>query len=106
MPANYLTGEVGGDGEVGPAGPQGPIGPAGPAGADGTDGAAGAAGPAGSVGPMGASLIYRGTWSLSTLYTTNDVVAFNVPGPSHGYGAGEYSGLYIMREGYTSQGYY
>ena len=102
MPANYLSGLSSIDG----SGEQGPPGPAGPAGADGTDGATGAAGPAGSVGPMGASLMYRGTWSLSTLYTTNDVVAFNVPGPSHGYGAGEYSGLYIMREGYINQGTY
>ena len=96
MVANYITGEVSGDGDgstgaVGPAGPTGPTGPSGPSGA---------------VGAAGSSVVWRADWSQTTTYTANDVVAFNVPGPSYGYGAGEYSGIYIMREGYTTQGTY
>ena len=96
MVANYITGEVSGDGDgstgaVGPAGPTGPTGPSGPSGA---------------AGAAGSSVVWRADWSQTTMYIANDVVAFNVPGPSYGYGAGEYSGIYIMREGYTTQGTY
>ena len=101
MVANYLTGEASGDGDG--SGAPGATGPAGPSGAPGSDGGTG---PVGAAGTAGSSVVWRGDWSQTTMYTANDVVAFNVPGPSYGYGAGQYSGLYIMRVGYTTQGTY
>ncbi len=78
----------------------GGVGPAGPA------GDAGAVGDAGPAGVAGSSVVWRADWSQNTMYTANDVVAFNVPGPSYGYGAGQYSGLYIMRVGFFGKHIY
>lgn len=105
MPANYLTGLSSNDGS-GEQGPVGPAGPPGPPGATGSDGAAGSAGSAGPAGANGTSVTYRGDWIQTVTYVPHDVVKFNVPGPSYGYSVGEYSGVYIMRTGYTNMGTY
>ncbi|MEP6767211.1 MAG: hypothetical protein ABJC61_00980, partial [Acidobacteriota bacterium] len=88
-------GPVGATGAVGAIGPQGPVGAAGAAGAPGSPGATGAIGPqgpsgvAGAIGPQGPvgvtgaagvagakGLTWRGAWSNSTTYATDDAVSF------------------------------
>lgn len=66
-------------GPTGPVGPTGPTGPTGPAGSNGT------------------SFIYRGEWSQTTTYYTNDVVTWV------GYPSGtSYAGVYVVPPGTTS----
>lgn len=59
----------------GPAGPQGPKGDKGDTGAAGTTGPQGPKGDKGDPG-TGAGLQYRGAWSASLLYASNDVVTY------------------------------
>lgn len=65
-------GPKGDKGDTGPAGPQGPQGLPGPQGPAGAQGAKGDKGDPGT----GAGLQYRGTWSVASLYASNDVVTF------------------------------
>jgi hypothetical protein len=94
------TGPSGATGLAGPAGPAGPTGlagPQGPAGATGAQGPVGPTGPAGPTGLMGRpGLSWKGEWSDSASYVSNDVVFFggsafaalqantNVPPPALG----------------------
>jgi hypothetical protein len=58
-------------------GPPGPIGPVGATGAEGLRGPPGATGRTGATGPTGPQgLTWRGTWSNTTAYATNDAVQF------------------------------
>ena len=94
-----VTSQQGIQGVPGPPGPTGSQGPAGVDGADGSDGADGAAGapgavgPAGGVGPAGpqgvqgvpgeagpAGLTFRGNWSASTAYVSEDLVSYGGSG--------------------------
>ncbi len=59
----------------GAQGPQGPEGPQGPQGPEGPQGPIGPAGPQGPTGPVG--IANRGSWSPSTNYQINDVVAYD-----------------------------
>jgi hypothetical protein len=77
------TGPQGPPGNIGSTGPSGPPGAAGPTGAQGvqgiqgiagTNGAAGATGP---IGPIGPPVIFQGTWSNATIYSTGNAVFFN-----------------------------
>ena len=76
-----LEGEPGPVGPAGPQGPQGDTGPVGPQGATGPQGPTGATGPQGAQGPMGptgpAGLNWRGAWSATTDYVTDDAVGYN-----------------------------
>jgi hypothetical protein len=75
--ATGLQGPAGYSGLQGPAGPQGLTGPAGAPGPAGLTGATGPAGPAGPAGPSGLpGILYRGTYSSSTNYGTNDSVTY------------------------------
>jgi hypothetical protein len=74
------TGPAGTTGATGPAGTAGPTGHRfGPTGATGTAGTTGPTGPTGATGPTGSAGVgftYKGTWSSSTTYNTNDVVTY------------------------------
>src|SRR5712671_6475738 len=63
-----------GNGAQGPAGPQGIQGPQGAQGPNGLSGPMGPVGPQGLIGPTG--ITNRGSWSSSTNYQPNDVVAY------------------------------
>jgi hypothetical protein len=98
-----VAGPAGVAGVAGSTGPAGPAGPAGAPGAPGPSGTAGATGPSGPAGPQGVQglpgLGFEGTYSSTTNYGLNDVVAFggssyislaagnhgNTPGSSPGY---------------------
>jgi hypothetical protein len=64
-------------GPTGPAGPQGPIGPVGPAGPQGDIGPEGPQGDQGVQGPPGGAPSWRGEWSASVDYASNDAVSQN-----------------------------
>jgi hypothetical protein len=69
------TGVTGPQGATGTTGSVGPQGSAGLTGATGPQGATGATGPTGVQGPQGVpGLTWRGAWSMSTSYATNDAV--------------------------------
>ena len=89
------TGAAGATGLQGVQGPQGVAGPQGLPGVPGTpginglngtngiNGLPGATGATGATGPTGATgvgLVFRGTWSPSTAYAANDLVALNGSG--------------------------
>jgi hypothetical protein len=63
-----------GNGAQGPPGPQGPQGPQGAQGPNGLSGPMGPIGPQGPTGPAGVT--NRGSWSSSTNYQPNDIVAY------------------------------
>lgn len=65
-------------GATGAAGPAGPMGATGPQGATGSAGPTGPQGATGATGATGApGMTFRGAWTLSTYYATNDAVSFN-----------------------------
>lgn len=69
LAAQGLTGMPGAMGATGPQGPVGSQGPAGPTGPQG---------PAGPIGQTGAAgMNFRGQWSPTTAYFTNDAVSFD-----------------------------
>ncbi len=68
-------GDTGPQGATGTTGSTGPTGATGTTGATGAQGATGAAGSQGAQGPQGVpGLTWRGAWSVSTSYATNDAV--------------------------------
>ena len=68
------------------------------AGIPGVTGPAGPTGPVGPTGPAGTSFIYRGEWSQTTTYYTNDVVTWvGYVGQST-----TYAGVYVVGPGTTS----
>ena len=76
------TGATGATGPTGPTGPQGATGAQGPIGNTGPQGPIGNTGPTGPTGATGATgapgpvVTWRGAWSSSTSYVTNDAVSF------------------------------
>jgi trimeric autotransporter adhesin len=74
-------GPKGDKGDSGPVGPGGPQGLAGPQGLVGPVGGTGPQGPTGSQGPAGPKgLNWRGAWSASAQYQTDDGVSYNSTG--------------------------